>query len=56
MLVPGKHAIEEQLFDEDDAGDERPVESVREADDTANIQEFDSEEESGKGTIGFSNR
>ncbi|XP_055861753.1 transcription elongation factor SPT6 [Biomphalaria glabrata] len=43
----GKHAIEEQLFDETEEEEgARPAESVRAAEDTANIQEFDSEEES----------
>ncbi|KAH9503861.1 Transcription elongation factor SPT6 [Bulinus truncatus] len=43
----GKHAIEEQLFDgtEEEGGD-RQAESVRATEETENLQEFDSEEES----------
>ncbi|XP_005089175.1 transcription elongation factor SPT6 isoform X2 [Aplysia californica] len=43
----GKHAIEEQLFDEDDAEDgEGPAASVRDEQEVTQPQDFDSEEES----------
>lgn len=55
MLCSGKHQIEEQLFDEGDAGDEQPAESVRAVDDAADVQDFDSEEESGKDEVALDN-